>query len=318
MPISERELLNAMADTGRTVTFATLAEWRRCGLLPAFASRSCGLRKGKMCYWPDDDTLDRAVLIYDVLQSEGERHSVVWLLWLSGITLPLPYVRRAWLQKAKAGELRKRARSGNGSGKLNSRLAPGIVHEEFDWEFILDGQITTGAMLHAALMACDVLDPYDDPELEALIVAIERVMAGNSGAARTSLNQAVTRKQIVSLLRVIWAAVRTSELITSASDMELLESQKFTSAALRLHQSCAGPGNDRFSLQGDACRWPVAEVRTFGAPLFFLIMVMLRSGQRSLLDRAIRTTTNMVAGSERFDLTDTMVRHPVLVDAHLR
>lgn len=274
MAISERELLNAMVASGRSVSFSTLADWRRCGLLSPFSTRSQGFRKGKTCFWPDDDTLDRAFLIYDLMQRAGERHNVFWLLWLSGVNVPLPYVRRAW---------RHRAKTAYPPAERNSDSSPAhVTMKRRRAGLFAHGHITPSQMLQVALMAGEALGGSDDPELNALVAALDGAGARNTRWGRHADTDGALRRQMLALLGLVWSAVRGSDLIAAASDEELLECQEFTSRALRDLEQCDEPVPHR-----NRCAWPVEAAEKFGAPLYFLILIMLKSGQRALLDTAL-------------------------------
>jgi hypothetical protein len=286
LPISERELLNAMVASGRPVYFSTLAEWRRCGLLPAFASRSGGLRKGKLCFWPDDDTLDRAFLVHDLLQRDGERHNVFWLLWLSGMKLPLPYLRRAWRHMVSAtGRQRARApECGRQHVASQSRSVNLDAH----------GHLTPRLMLGAAFLACEVLGEDGDPELEALLEALDGFTAEPVSEATRNESEGLLRRHALRLLGVTLSALRRSELIVNASDEELLEAQKVAAGALRqLARSAPLP------VRNSVLDWPVDAAQRFGTPLFLLILILQKSGNHALLNTISCRVSGNIDSRER-------------------
>lgn len=270
MTLSERELQVRMVAAGYPVSLLTISEWRRCGLMPPLATRSLGHNKGKTCYWTDDNTFARATLIHGLFKEGVERHEVYWLLWLCGFSVPLPQLRRAWLHKAKKRNThlvvsRDRPRA-FGVGK-DKRSADG----------------TAQALFEIALAASALLDHASDCEIDALIEAMNAGRTGAGGRAREERHQAVR------LIKAVWSSLKTSDIIVEAADDELREAQAQASAALKsFHEHV--PARD-LNAPSTSTGWPIAEAKRFGAPLFFLILVLLKSGQHALLDYIVRPAT---------------------------
>ena len=99
---SERELLLALTDSGRSVSLAMLSDWRKEGLLPPFASSGRGQSKDKSYFWRETDIGVRARLTYDLVRQYGRIDSVILILWFTGFNVSVPKFRRAWLHKARS------------------------------------------------------------------------------------------------------------------------------------------------------------------------------------------------------------------------
>jgi hypothetical protein len=97
--VSERQLLLALLQSGRSVTLRDLIGWRRGGLLPPLASHGTGA--GRAYYWPDPSVRQQAELVYDGLMRRGRSDSVLILVWLAGFAVPLPPLRRALLNRGR-------------------------------------------------------------------------------------------------------------------------------------------------------------------------------------------------------------------------
>jgi hypothetical protein len=269
--LSEREVHARMAAAGRPVSLLTISEWRRCGLMPPLATSSLGRNKGKICYWTDDNTFERATLIYDLFEKGVERHEVYWLLWLCGLSVPLPQLRRAWLHKAKDRNTRVAVLRDPPQALVVDKNKPSV-----------DG--TAQVLFEIALAASALLDHASDCEIDALVEAMTPAqITGGRGRAVEE------RYQAVRLVKAVWSSLKTSDIIIEATDDELREAQMHASAALRSYHARAPERGLR--LAPNASDWPIAEAGRFGAPLFFLILAFHKSGQRALLEYIVRPAT---------------------------
>jgi len=257
-----------MASAGRPLASQTLSEWRRHGLLPPLVSRSRGLNKGKSCFWTDEVVFERAALVHDLLSAGVERHEIYCVLWLCGLSVPFPQLRRAWLHKSKKikpGALR--AARADGVGAQSTALQTRGVRSS--------GQVSSQTLLDIALTASAFVDQQADPEIDAFVEAVDSFMARCASAQETAKPE---RRQVISLVKSVWENIKCGGLISAFSDGELGDAQGYACKALGLLRSPMARGEQPLQ------KWPVAEALKFGAPLFFLILIMLKSGQRAILD----------------------------------
>ena len=279
MAMTEQELVTALAETGRAIAPRTLSEWRSSGLLPPLASKSKGLRKGKICFWLDDAVFDRVALIHDLLKDGTEKQEIYWLLWLCGFSMPLPQLRRAWSAKANASAWRCRART-----PAARAVAPHAARP-----------LSPRHLLSTVLSACECLDEHNEPEVDALVAALSK----QSKRKDDTSDPTSSHRQRLEL-KVLLAALRESDLIVTSTDSELLEAQQFTSRALHQFRSQGSQSGHLITPLA-----PINEARALGAPLFLLILSLVRSGQKDVVGRLFE-----VAPDERSAATRPVSRVP--------
>lgn len=244
---SERELVFALAEGGRAISLATLAGWRKQGLLPALASHGSGA--GRSYYWREPDILAQACAAFDLLEQHCRNDMALRGLWLRGFSVPAVQLTRAWQQ----------------IGKLNRRWRPGIVlADKTPGPAIND----TGAILaHATRLLGNTLAP--DRRIAAIIAKAAARLHGTGGAFDD-----MPGADLWALLQMSGLALETSVLMAEADDALLDDAQRYLRPAARLLEASAGGG--------DAWNGWLAE--HIGPPLALVILALLRSGQRGTLD----------------------------------
>ena len=273
MAISQRELSTRMASAGRPLASQTLSEWRLRGLLPPLVSRSRGLNKGKSCFWTDETIFERAALVHDLHRADFERHDIYCVLWLCGLNVPLPKLRRAWLHKSKKAKARaSHGVRANGAGAQPTAFHMGSARPS--------ERVSSQALLDIALVATAFLDQEVDPEIDALVAAVDSFMMRRTASREAAMPE---RRQVISLVKSVWANVKCGELVSDSSDAELCDAQGYACRALHSLRFPAAREEEPFQI------WPVAEALKFGAPLFVLILILLKSGQRAVLDSFMPT-----------------------------
>jgi hypothetical protein len=313
--ITEQDLLTAMATTGRSVSSRTIKEWRQCGLLPDLASQSRGLRKGRICFWPDDTIFDRAALIYDLLQDQISKGEIYCLLWLCGMSVPLPQLRRAWSQNAKDSEPWKINGVAAPSARADTLVHP--VATALDVDTDASHQASSRLLLQSALTACASLSENAAPEIDALIAAFDGLLGKSPRAKRRNSDDAAPARAIVILLKSVWSAIKSSDLIYASTDADLREAQRHAATALRaLHRSIRS-NVDVYRSRNGTPAWPIAEARAFGTPLFIFVLLMVKSGQRELLDMALAELRNIVGGETDSNGVGVSAQQPMTVSRPL-
>jgi hypothetical protein len=239
---SERQLIVALAESGREVSLEELALWRKNGLLPPLASYGPQTAV-RSYYWYETDILARAELVYDALRKHGRSEAAIISLWLHGFEVPPPRLRRAWLHRVRLASP-VRIRSANDA----SRMAP-------------PGKTLPDLLLSATFHAAVSMECIPDQVMPVL----RRAGAGLGYVPgnRDAETQLYWRVAMAMLL-----ALNSSDVISSASDEEMLEAQRHLHVALTfLSAYCRDES-------------PAAVVETLGPALFLLILALLRSGQR--------------------------------------
>ena len=269
---SERELVIALAEEGRVVTLANLAGWRKEGLLPALASQGRGMGRGRAYYWNQPNIVAHASATFDFLRKYGRPESALWMLWLHGYSVPIRQFRRVWASRNRnrGWTARSTSQRQSTSPTLNKLLQPG-----------LQGQSgATYLLLQATLAMSGTLVP-DDGDAAAITRIIERALVWISGVNELPTpedDQAAGRLWLT--VRIMCAALENSDLVSVTDDGELLEAQRYLLAAGRLLQKCG----DRSLEDEEETSWPPWLAERMAAPTFLLILVLLRSGYKPILD----------------------------------
>lgn len=246
--MSERQLVVALARSGRTVALGRLAAWRKDGLLPALAST--GLGSGRAYYWREPDILAQAQLVHDGLARHGRADVVTVTLWLRGFGVALPKLKRAW------------------QSCLKMRKAPAIRRPPLGQGVAGAGDLS-GLLLQAALGTAAALD-LDDKSRPALILlaAAARRLEIPAG------DRAVQVRQFWQMAQVVASMLAASDLIGGASQAEMLKAREALRAALRFVEESTGE---------DA----PSATDVLGETLFLYILTLLRSGQETMLEQAM-------------------------------
>jgi hypothetical protein len=291
---SERELIVAMASSGRTMTLAALAGWRKEGLLPPLASHGLGTGKGKSYYWRDPDIVAHAKAAYDCLRKYGRPETAVWMLWMSGFSVPLPQFRRVWAYRSRSRKFW--ATHATGVGRRTDY--PGMASH-----FPSAPEGGSADLLLKTILAFGGALVPDDGDSAAIIAVIERayalVLRSNDLSAKESEH---TAARLWPVIRIVSAALEASDLVSIASDAELHLAQEYLAMAGPLLRRCCDQPPDEFA----PGLWPSWLAERMAAPLFLLILVLLRSGHEAILEQ-------MAARIER---TDRPIRLPSIQHSH--
>jgi hypothetical protein len=251
--ISERELVSALANSGRTVALEQLSVWRKDGLLPPLACSGKGNRRSH--YWCETDILERACLVRDLLERHGRMDEVLIGLWLKGFQIPLALLRRAWQHRArirKRPEIRRKgrpiARAAQPQGFCNLLM-------------------TLLAQLRATMT-----EPSAPPAavFSLLGQALSKMGYDTSG-------DAMQAHMLFNFLLSTLAILEDSELLRKASEDTFLEARRHLLEASRfLKKSCGGDD---------------AMVEALAPPLFIGLLALLHSGQGMAVETVMTRMT---------------------------
>ena len=270
---SERALILALAEEGRPVTLANLSGWRKEGLLPALASQGLGTGKGRTYYWNQPDIVAHASATFDLLRKYGRPETVLWMLWLHGFSVPMAQFRRAWAARSRA------RKNWTARPAPSCRREPDAIHRLAQPG--LQGQGgATHILLQATLALSATLVP-DDGDAAAITRVIERALAWisrSNGLSTPEDDRAAEHLWLT--VRIMCVALENSDLVSVTDDTELKEAQKYLLIAGRLLQKC----DDRTLNDDEETSWPPWLAERLAAPVFLLILVLLRSGYRPMLD----------------------------------
>jgi len=242
---SERQLVEALAARGRTVSLAEIAGWRRAGLLPQLSAHGLGPGKGRAHCWHDDDILARAELVHEGLAKTSRADAVLLSLFLAGYPVALPALRRALGAHAK---LRK---------PMSLAPTPRAV--------AAPARGDTESLLLEAVLAMGGAAGVESRNFSAALKLLERSLT-RLGYGRRGRTEAFCRTLIVLSL-----GLESSSLLKQATDSELVEAQAWLSRGLLF----LAPLSAERRLLADS----------FGLTLFTFILALLRSGQGMVLER---------------------------------
>jgi hypothetical protein len=262
-----------LAEEGRTVSPSNLSGWRKEGLLPALASSGLGTGKGRAYYWNQSDIVAHAAAAFDLLRKYGRPETALWMLWLQGFSVPMSQFRRAWAARSRARRnwtVRPAACCQPRPDTIRRLAQPG-----------LQGQGgATHTLLQATLALSATLVP-DDGDAAAITRVIERALAWISrdhGISTSEDDRAAEHLWLT--VRIMCVALENSDLVSITADAQLREAQKYLLMAGRLLQKC----DDRSLEDEEESSWPSWLAERMAAPTFLLILVLLRSGYKPMLD----------------------------------
>jgi len=253
---SERELLLALKNDGRTVSLAQLSDWRKEGLLPPLASRGRGVGAGRLYYWTDADILAQARCAHDLLTRHGHHATVIRLLWLCGHPVPPAKARRALLKHAKrpiAWQIRK----------------PALAEDA------RDVQASTGEALLTSIIfkLCSSFTASQRSEMEDMHGDLHR--AGEVLGLFDNITHE-SRHRLFTALSLVLGAIGNTSIIVASSDYDLANARLITESAVRFIQRLEDNAHD------DAVRL-IRLMETLGEPLFLCALLLQRTGYRAHL-----------------------------------
>ena len=267
--------MDALTESGRAVSLANLSGWRKEGLLPPLASHGLGTGKGKSYYWRERNIVAHASATHDLLRRYGRPEAALWMLWLAGFSVPLRQFRRVWAHRGRARLLRSARSAKKSLAKPTSKSVSSTGP--------LEG--ISQLLLQIVLAFAGTLEP-DDGDGPAIIRVIERALAWFYKANGLPVQRDdYLAGKLWLVVRVMATTLESSDLVSTANDAELRQAQHYLLLAGALLQKC----DDR-SLEGrEESAWPSWLAERIAAPTFLLILVLLRSGRKALLDEIAQT-----------------------------
>jgi hypothetical protein len=247
---SERELILALAEGGRAVPLASLALWRKHGLMPPLGS--CGVGRGRSYYWREPDIRARARIVFDLLEKQSHVDAALWSLWLRGFPVAAERLRRAWRESAR----------------LRMRWAPATVSPKQSY----DGSQGAGSVLIQATRLMGNAFPPDRRTAAVIEHATARLARANARF------DGVSGANLWTLLQMAGLALESSDLLETIDEDGLAAAQPYLRLAASLLEDSAG--------ESDAWNGWLAE--RVGPPLTLVILALLRSGQKSVLEDVAR------------------------------
>jgi hypothetical protein len=208
--VSERQLVLALAHSGRRVALSQLVAWRKDGFLPPLARAGTGTSRSY--YWREPDVLEQAQAVHDGLRRHGRADMVVVALWLRGFTVSLQQFRRAWQSCMR---LRKAP---------SVRPAPPVAANGADFaQLLLQAMLGTAAAIQP--------DTNTRPALAMLERTAARLdIAGGRPAQARWFWQAA---------QMMTSTLAASDVVCQASDEEMLQAQQLLGKALAfIAESC--------------------------------------------------------------------------------
>lgn len=242
--MSERQLVLALAASGRKIALADLTAWRQDGLLPPLASNGAG--NGRAYYWREPDILEQARMVFDELARHGRSDSTMIAIWLGGFEVPLPRLRRAWLHSHRIA----------GATELQ-RATPISMRPAYDLSDLLRQAVT---------QATTALRPHDISRAGLAMLEQAATRLGLKRSSSSALRQAWHMAQVMA------SFLSASQLMRQASDDELQRARHAQRAALDFIWQCGAAENR------------AAAATALGKPMFLYILTLLVSGQDMQLD----------------------------------
>ena len=183
----------------------------------------------------------------------GRADRTLVTLFLSDFAMPLPQLRRAWLNRAR----------------LHKPPAVRTVRESPDVGALMD----IGAdslLLQAALYVGAAVETENGSQCAPIMAVLNRALS-KLGMVRHGANDSGMADQLWHLLSIIGAMLDASDLMREASDDELHAAQRYLGVAMVFLRDCSDPSE------------PIVE--TLRPQLFLFFLTLLHSGQGRTLDR---------------------------------
>ena len=279
--LSDQLLIEAMARTGRQGSAASLQHWRSSGLLPQFKSRGLG-RRGKAYFWTEPNILACACCVFDALAIHSKLDDALWSVWLAGYPVPPGHLRKAfrsrrdrtkdWTTKhLRSGAPFSRTRGPTSSAKQD------MVGRSND--------LALNLLLNVLQLL--VPDSFDKVE-ERTVTTCRNVISALELDDDT--RRSWTGARFARLARLVQIAARLlerSDLVSLASDVELSKAHNCFKVVARFLYICDSM-EKRAKLDDIVTVWPLDLALAIGAPLFLLILFLVRCGYEAPLERTAR------------------------------
>lgn len=269
--IGDRELIAELKASGRRVTPELLRIWRANWILPPLTA--IGKRQaGKVYLWKEPDIIARAKFAYDVIISYNRQDTAHVLLWLAGFHVPHQYLKRAWLNRIK----RKPSWNLGISPQSNIRtnLLTGVAKGLFQ-------QTPAAAVLNLLMILCGPLvSPAGAQENDLAVKVLRQTL----GALRLPSDKSWDLepdavRRLVALGTAFIRVLENTDLLSAAHGDDLGASQKALRTVSRLIKVCV-PNTSETVAEHGLPLWHPGLAIALGAPLFLIILDLIRSGCR--------------------------------------
>jgi len=282
---SERQLIVALAESGRHVSHPQLSGWRKEGLLPPLANRGLGPAKGKSYHWNHENIVVQAQCVHDLLARHGRRSVATLVLWLCGYPISLIKVRRAWLQRSKRPKTWQ-LRNASTIGKPETQA----------WPYSPARNRADAILLKTVLTLCGSFTAGQRSETEELYETLHRASEALGYTADTT-NEVQYR--LFNALSVVLSAIEGSSFLTVASEEDMASARRLTAASVRMVQALTAGNAEK------AC--PVELTRLMeilGAPLFLCVLLLQRTGYDNQLCKSLAALEGLQAALIENTLSD--------------
>lgn len=268
-----------MAPSGRLVVPATLCDWRKEGFLPPLSAEGRGQGRGKSYFWRQADILDNACAMFDLSVRYGRSEAALMALWLAGFSVSLPRLRRAWLHRARH--------------RAAARVYPAAESRDQAGPVLEAGGGASLLMINALAIMSSAPVFEDAGDGKAIGDILGRACAKLGMRHESTSGGDILAWRLWPALRQMSMVLEASNLMAEASDEELRQAHRYMTTAARFFHDCAA---DTHLARARVGCWSLLLAERLGAPLFLVILVLLRSGQKALLEDAARRITAVAGG----------------------
>lgn len=214
--VTRGDLIERCRRMGYSLTPRTISNWIGHGLLPPLVARGNGRGRGKTYYWPDPIVVPQAMAASDFLGIKSRFVDARLNLWWAGFVVPLPMIRRGWLNQV----LDEAERLG---------ALPSDPYDRDEWVTrqvakVADkqkGPSRAGAIaLTQAVLSAD-FDIRDVEVSAAILGDLAALFPGATDAWRAKMFQ-----QLLAFVHENFAVANRYELLSNASDETLIAAQR--------------------------------------------------------------------------------------------
>lgn len=123
--IIEEDLIENLEKLGIPINKRALTDWRQKHYLPPLKSHGRGRGQGKVYYWSDQEVIQQAVLVDEMMLAEFQGKRINLILWFLGYEVPVSLIRNILLKGIDKFELLMTG--GNRSGDKIEDYVSGFI-----------------------------------------------------------------------------------------------------------------------------------------------------------------------------------------------
>jgi hypothetical protein len=302
------ELVEELKRRGLTDLDARrLTDWRFKRLLPPLTDRGRGQARGKHYFWRHPKIVEQTITVYQLLQQNYPSDETLLAIWLLGFSVPAGSLKTAWLSRLETLQLYL--------GSKTDRIVRLQGSEFFHPEDKVSALVTPFAKTVATRLGID-FDQIIQPAIDAFGLSFEagyivdfETLRQFSDIAALLLQRPIDGKatmpisdfkRIIPFLQTNMSFAAVHEIISSATEWELVQAHRLWRAILKIVQIILPELNSAIEQH----ELPVGHFLAigFGKLCVPTIVRFIRLGQRPQLDCSIMEIREFISHHDVHEL----------------